>query len=96
MKEKRQHMDRRDFMQFAGAGALAAAGTLGLGRVREAHAQDKAPFRILGGAEDLIEPVFKGYEKAFGRPMEGTLKGHAEVNNMMLTGGDRVYDAAET
>jgi hypothetical protein len=92
-------------MQYAGVGALGMAGALSLGGVRRAQASekkdyqmsdDKTPFKILGGGEDLIEPVLKGYENTFGRVMEGTLKTHAEVNNIILTGGDRVYDAAET
>ena len=96
MKEKRKNMSRREFMQYTGAGALGIAGGLNLGGfITEAHAADE-PFRIIGGPEDLLPPIIEEFEKTFKIKFEPTLATHPELNNKMLTGGDRIYDAAET
>lgn len=94
MKEKRQGMSRRDFLYYSGTATVGAIGAIGLGSATKAHAAQES-FKIIGGAEDLIEPIIKEFEQTFGMKMETTLVTHAVLNNKMLTGGDRIYDACE-
>lgn len=95
MKETRRNLSRRDFLRFSGAAGLGLAATVsGVGTERAA-AQEES-FKIIGGAEDLIEPIMKEFEATFGMKFEGTMVSHAECNNKMLTGGDRIYDACES
>lgn len=96
MRQIRGNMSRRDFVRFAGAGALGAAGMLSLGgSLGKAHAAEQETFKIVGGAEDLIEPIIKEFEATFGMKFEATLDTHAGIVNRMLTGGDKIFDAVE-
>jgi putative spermidine/putrescine transport system substrate-binding protein len=95
MKEQRHNMSRREFLYYSGAAAaIGAVSAVGLGPVGKAHAAES--FKIIGGAEDLIGPIIKEFEKTHGMKMETTLVTHAVLNNKMLTGGDRIYDACES